>query len=388
MPDPPAHARGPSIKPPKVVEVEVSTEHRDLAFPCANCGAALKWDPGADAMTCAYCKHVVKVPRGDGVILERPLDQAGDAARGLGLEVRVTECDTCGARVTFDTTATAESCVYCGSANVLAQEANRNALRPESLVPLDVSRAEVQAAFRQWLDGLWFRPSALRKTRSFDAVGIYVPFWSFDCQARSDWHALAGYYYYVTETYTTTVNGKTVVRTRTKRKIRWEPASGRRHDRYDDLLFNASPGLPQGLVHKLGEFDTSQLVPYRPEYLAGWRAEEYQVDLEHAWKQGQDHVATTQRRRCAGDVPGDTHADLRVRNVVSDVRWKHLLLPIWSVQYRFRDKTYTVLVHGQNGRIAGDAPLSWKKILGLVFGVIAAVLVMLTILAIAGVLGG
>ena len=64
-----------------------------------------------------------------------------------------------------------------------------------------------------------------------------------------------------------------------------------------------------------------------------------------------------------------------------DVRWKHILLPIWSLSYQHASKRYTVLIHGQNGRVEGEAPLSWLKILLLVFAILAGVL---AIAAIAG----
>ncbi|MHC4990313.1 MAG: TFIIB-type zinc ribbon-containing protein [Planctomycetota bacterium] len=352
----------------------------EVGFPCDNCGARMKWNPDVDALHCEHCGHEVQVPRDEGTILEHPLADAASVARGFGLELRVAQCDTCGARVTFDESETANTCVYCGSSSVLPQEANRNAIRPESLVPLDVGRADVEKSFRRWIKGLWFRPNDLKKTRRFEAVGIYVPFWTFDCRVHSDWSADAGHYYWVTETYRTTVNGKRVTRRRRKRKIRWEPAWGARQDAYDDMLINASRGQPADLVRKLGQFDTGQLVGYRPEYLAGWRAEEYQVDLESGWGAAQQHVESTQHRRCAGDVPGDTHRNLRVRNTITDPRWKHILLPIWSLQYRFKQKTYTVLVHGQSGHVVGDAPYSWAKIALLVVPLAIIALVVLLVL--------
>jgi hypothetical protein len=162
--------------------------------------------------------------------------------------------------------------------------------------------------------------------------------------------------------YVVMVNGKPQPRTRQVRKIRWVPAWGERDDRYDDHLVAATLGMPSELVSELGAFDTSELVPYKPDYLAGWRAEEYQVDLEQGWEQGESFVVQSQRRRCSGDVPGDTQRNLRVRNRIHDVCWKHVLLPIWSLQYRFGGKLYTVLVNGQTGQVAGKAPLSWVKI--------------------------
>lgn len=343
-----------------------AAEHENVEFPCDSCGASLAWNPDQDALTCEYCGHSQEVRRKDGVILERALDEAPDAERGLGIQLRVAACDTCGARVSFDDQATANQCVYCGSPSVLAQEANRNSIRPESLVPLDVGRAEVEANFRSWIGGLWFRPNSLKKIKKVQAVGIYVPFWTFDARVFSDWSADSGTYYWVTEHYRTTVNGKRVSRTRQVRKTRWRPAWGSRTDHYNDLLVLGSVGQPGKLVRELGEFKLSGLVPYRPAYLAGWRAEEYSVDLETAWTHGQRDIAERQKQRCAGDVPGDTYRDLRVQNQVSDVRWKHILLPIWSAQYRFRGEVYTVLVHGQTGKVVGKAPYSWVKILLLV----------------------
>ena len=342
-------------------EAESRRDER-VEFPCGNCGARLKWDPDADALTCDYCGHATPVAEENRVIEEHPLEDAGAAARGWGLEVRGARCGNCGATVVFERTETSRECVFCGSAHVLAQEANRNAIRPESLVPMDVSRAQVERAFLRWIDGLWFRPNALKKTRAFDARGVYVPHWTFDCHVDSSWTAESGTYYYVTVTKTRFVNGKHETYTEQERRTRWWPSSGDRSDDYDDLLVNASRAVPEDLASRLGGFRRSGLVPYRPEYLAGWLAEEYSVDLRTGWGRARVRVVAEQQSRCARDVPGDTHRSLRVENHIRDVRWKHVLLPLWTLTYEFRGKTYPILVHGQTGRVAGRAPYSWVKI--------------------------
>lgn len=343
----------------------------------------MTWDPDADALSCGHCSHTIQVPRAEGTIVERSLEDAGAAARGLGVEARVARCKSCGAQVTFDEAATARECVFCGSPQVLEQSANRNAIRPESVIPLDVGRAAVEKEFRAWLRRLWFRPSALRMTRHLSAVGVYVPYWTFDCAVHSDWSANAGYYYWVTEPYTTIVNGRPTVQMRQVRKVRWVPAWGQRDDVYDDVLVSASRGISEKLLGELGRFDLAALVPYRPEYLAGWRAEEYAVDLESGWKRALEHVERTQAHRCASDVPGDTHQGLRVQNRVSGVRWKHVLLPAWVLTYDFAGKSYTVLIHGQTGRVIGNAPYSWIKITLLVVAVLALALLVFAVLALA-----
>jgi predicted RNA-binding Zn-ribbon protein involved in translation (DUF1610 family) len=350
-------------------------------FSCPNCGAPMTWDPDADALHCNHCQHNLPVPRADDTITERPLDDLSTAQRGFGTDQRIVQCKGCGARVSLDAAATSGACVFCGSSSVLAQEANRNALRPESLIPLDVGRETVQKNFRAWTSGLWFRPDVLKRVDRVQAVGVYVPYWTFDAQVHSQWSADSGTYYWETQMVPVMVNGRLSMRAQQVRKVHWEPAWGERDDGYDDLLIHASGGVPRELAEKLGPYDTKALVPYRPEYLAGWRAEEYQLDLEEGWKRAQVKIVALQQSRCSADVPGDTQRDLRVRNTIRDVRWKHILLPLWTLNYTCNGKGYTVLIHGQTGRVQGEAPYSWVKILLFVLAIVVFGLLGLTVLA-------
>jgi DNA-directed RNA polymerase subunit RPC12/RpoP len=378
-----AHEPPSEPLPEGVPEKGIAPEDASLDFRCENCAAVMAWDPEADALACEFCGHRREVEAGADVIREYGLDEAGAAAHGLGLEMRAARCEVCGAKVAFDDAAVSKACVFCGSPRVLVEEARRNAIRPESLVPLDVGRDGVEKAFRKWLKGLWFRPNALKRLKTFQAIGVYVPYWTYDCHVRSVWTAQAGYHYWVNESYTTRVNGKTVRRTRRVRKTRWVPAAGERDDDFDDIPVLGSKGIDEGLADKLGEFDRTALVPYRPEYLAGWAAEEYQVPLADGWERGQEKAAATQRGRCARDVPGDTQRFLHVRNSFSRVRWKHVLLPMWGLSFDWKGERYPVLIHGQTGQVVGKAPWSTAKI-------VLAVLcfVVLPLVLVVGLMGG
>ena len=138
-----------------------------------------------------------------------------------------------------------------------------------------------------------------------------------------------------------------------------------RHDRqdaHDDVLVVASQGLPRKIAQRFSTFDTSRLMPYDPRYLAGWRAEEYAVELGEAWTEAQQTIEQEQYARCGRDVPGDTHRGLQVQNQYSAETFKHVLLPLWIASYRYGDKPYRFLVNGQTGEVQGEAPISWVKV--------------------------
>jgi hypothetical protein len=336
-------------------------------FTCRACGGHLEFDAGRGALVCAFCgeTQTIDAPP-ERTVVEHDLEHglARDAARGYGVALRSLSCGQCGAVVSYGGSTTAQRCDFCGSPQVMEHVENRNPLRPESVLPFAVDAAAAKANFAAWLGALWFRPSNLKQLAHVrEMAGMYVPYWAFDAAVHSDWSALAGYYYYVNETYTTQdEKGRSVRRQRSVRKVRWRPASGSRDDVYDDVLVCASKGLPRDLTAKLEPFDTARLVPYEPSYLAGWKAEEYSIDLNAGWQRALARIEESQRQRCSEDVPGDTQAALRVSHRFGQERFKHLLLPIWIATYRYKDEPFQFLVNGQTGEVTGRAPLSVIKV--------------------------
>jgi hypothetical protein len=153
-------------------------------------------------------------------------------------------------------------------------------------------------------------------------------------------------------------------------RTRWEWAQGARSDFFDDLLVFAGRALPEHLVGKLSTFDTKQLVPYQPQFLSGWRAEQYAVDLPAAFDVARQKIARVQESRCGSDVGGDTHRGLAVENAIDNPTFKHVLLPVWIAAYRYNGKVYRFLVNGQTGEVVGVAPWSVAKIAAMVLVVL------------------
>ena len=53
--------------------------------------------------------------------------------------------------------------------------------------------------------------------------------------------------------------------------------------------------------------------------------------------------------------------------------YKHLLLPLWLLAYRYSETTYQVMVNAQTGEVQGERPWSWIKItLTTVAGLVVA----------------
>jgi hypothetical protein len=115
------------------------------------------------------------------------------------------------------------------------------------------------------------------------------------------------------------------------------------------------------------------LVPYRPEFLLGFMAERYSVSVT----EGFGIASGTMRSALTQDVRNSIMAD-EVRNIQLDVhyrnvRFKHLLAPIWLSSFPYGKKVYRFVINGQTGTVKGDYPKSpWKVALVVLLGLAVA----------------
>ena len=222
-----------------------------------------------------------------------------------------------------------------------------------------------------WLGRLWFAPSELpeyaRKGRKMQ--GIYVPYWTFDADTKSSYRGERGQIYY--ETRTVMRDGKSVQK-RVPR-VRWYPASGRVKRFFDDVLVLASRSLPKRFTDALEPWDLAELVPYSPEYIAGFRAEGYTVDLDDGFVEARAQMDRVISRDVRFDIGGDRQRVHHIDTTVSDITFKHILLPVWLAAYKYRGKTYRFVVNARTGRVQGERPYStWKIVPAVVLGLCVA----------------
>ena len=208
--------------------------------------------------------------------------------------------------------------------------------------------------------------------------GVYVPYWTFDAKTRSAYNGRRGTVYYETQSVMVQDGqGRAHTEMRQVARVSWASASGRVQRLFDDVLVLASHSLPQSHTEALLPWDMTQLEPYQPEYLAGFRAETYTLSLDDGMDEARAYMDRMIDRDVRFDIGGDRQEVQQVETDVSDVTFKHVLLPVWSAAYRFRGTSYRFVVNGQSGKVEGERPWSWLKIavffvaLALLFGTAA-----------------
>ncbi len=272
------------------------------------------------------------------------------------------QCSGCGASMSYSAKDQALACPFCGSVQ-LEEQKDAKVLAPEFVIPMTVSQHDAIAAMRKWLgQGMW-RPGDLSENAMLVTTRpVYVPYWVFEAETHTYWTADTN-------------------RTPAFARGDWCPMAGEHRGQHKGLLVGASGALTPAETASICPYDLSQGKPPAEVDLQFASVEEFGLQRKYARPLARAGIEERERKHCdALYVPG------RSRNVNVNVKIEGMssvpvLLPVWIMAYRYKNKVYRMLVNGQSGRVTGSAPTSVLKILAAIGGGLLVVILLTLILA-------
>lgn len=288
------------------------------------------------------------------------------------------QCGNCGAELVVDGTQRTATCPYCASPSVIERPASHERPAPTFSLGFALDGERARAAVRRWQTSRGFFADSGIASAEIDAIrGIYVPAYLYSAFARSSYSAEIGENYQETQTYTTMVNGKMQVRTRTVTKTEWRSLAGAHAAYVLDVIVTASRALGNPELERLEPFDLRALRRYTPALLSGWIAEEPTLGPAECL-----HLARGEANGRIGQMlnafmPGDSHRGLTYSFQLEHETADLVHVPVWvlAVRHHPEKPPLRVLVNGQTGLVFGVAPRSWWKI---------ALVALVVVLALAG----
>lgn len=275
------------------------------------------------------------------------------------------QCAGCGASMSYDASAGSLRCPFCASVELVPQK-DAKILSPRRVVPFTVGREEAVAAMRGWLGRGFFRPGNLAAQAAVVQMQpVYVPYWIFEARTHTHWTA---------DTNQTPPGAR----------ANWYPLAGEHRGNYAGLLIGASGALTPRETADLCPFDLAAGVPPEQVDLNNITVEQFSVPRKYARPLAQGGLEHLEGEACtAAYVPGrarNVHANVLIDGMSSEP----VLLPVWIMAYRYKDRTYRFLVNGQSGRATGSAPVSWLKVLMIPAFILAAILLVVLLFGVFG----
>jgi len=361
-PPPPVDTPNPwsgTVIATKIRQAEAGNRRDNREFPCPNCGADLRFDPGAEAMKCTHCEAEVEVPHVDDEAAQIENDLWAQVADGDTLETVETpslNCTTCGASVEFDADEHSRLCPFCDSAIVADVTMQRNIV-PQGLLPFKVQEKQAHELMYAWLKARWFAPGGITENSDTEHFnGVYVPTWTYDAFTDTNYTGKRGVY---------RGSGK-------NRRIHWTRVSGKVRGGFDDVLVSGSQSVSVEFKDALAPWPLRDLETYQTEFLAGFRAENHTTGLEEGYFESQVFMRAKIRDWIKVDIGGKKQIITSADSRFSEETFKHILLPVWITHYTLEEQRYRMSVNGQTGKVYGERPFSKKKLaVGALIGFLA-----------------
>ncbi|TWT57412.1 DNA-directed RNA polymerase subunit P [Thalassoglobus neptunius] len=345
-------------------------------FPCEQCGADLKFHIGEQSLKCPFCgaKRELSFSENAEIREQNFEEMVAELKRRKSEqehedpEHQEVRCESCGTDVIFDGTLTSIDCPYCGSP-LQREKIHTGGFRVnvDAVMPFQIDPRQAQGKIAAWVQSLWFAPNDFKKIGAKGKCnGVYLPFWTFDTLTFTVYHGERG------EDYTTTVG--TGDKKRTVTRTRWYTATGKFQRFFDDVLINATGKFSKTDLEELGPWPLDSLLPFTQEVIAGHFARTYDVELEDALPIAKQIIDAAIRSECRGRIGGDRQRVHSVKTRYDAVTYKHCLLPIYMLAYRYKGKSFRVFVNGASGTVRGERPFSWVKISAAVLSALAVVI--------------
>lgn len=349
----------PEEKPGEQVD-----DGRARVFPCEGCGADLEFHIGQQELKCPFCGYEKQLEFSeDAAVVEQNfhamlarMRELHDRDRHDEAGQREIRCDSCGGTVQFQGSLTSTECPFCASPIQLEDVHDAEHRIPvDGVLPFLIEKDVASSNLKAWVRSRWFAPNDfLQRGVRGKFNGVYTPFWTFDSMTFTRYSGERGEHYY--ETIRDGDEEKQV------RRTRWWPASGSFDRFFDDVLILASEGLPRRLMDQLQPWPLQKCVSFSQQLLAGFYARTYELDLEPGFSQARDQMETALHHEVRRRIGGDEQRVHSCKTQYSAVTFKHLLLPVWLMAYRYNGKAYQVMVNAATGEVQGERPWSWVKI--------------------------
>ncbi len=342
-----------------------------INFTCPSCGAPQRFSPLTGTLICEFCNTQISIDIDTHTIKEYDFKEAlVKLNKKENQEIlKEVHCKKCGASFTLTPYSFSSNCSFCSTPAIIDFIQD---ISPQSLVPFRIGQTEALVLFKKWIGSRWFAPTAFKKylDDKQKLVGYYLPYWTYDSNTVTPYSGLRGVVYYVTVTRTVTRNGRSQRIRAQEARIRWTPTSGTVYVNFDDVTVGASKTISRAILNSLEPWNTSALVSFNEKYIAGFEAEEYTVGLDNGFEYAKAKMSSNIKRSIRQDIGGDKQQITNMNPQYNNIRYKNILLPLWTASFKWKNKTYNYAINAQSGKVAGERPYSIVKIVFAVTAVL------------------
>jgi DNA-directed RNA polymerase subunit M/transcription elongation factor TFIIS len=333
---------------PEVREAGGAVEVKIQNVRCPRCGSPNLTDDDAQGVVyCTSCGYQEEKNRQSGKLNSLAVALIKRRSQPVVWMVgeRWLKCRSCGSTRTIPAEQLAETCPFCGSKNVIEQDALNTFQQPEGIIPFALSEKQAMTRVEEHLNSFgekfkgFFNSNRVKRSQ---IEGVFLPFWIFDAVLdiqrstidtrgtdQREYGRFGG-------NFASSINP---YRTETIPEMA------------NNVLICAVSSPPRYLTTKLGKYRLERAVDYEPKLLAQHAAEIYSLDFDKAALDAHEVISDEMHRKYRV-MNGSSEVSVTIMPMIKHMMFHLLLLPVYSVTlFEVDGEVRPVLVNGQTGEV-------------------------------------
>lgn len=318
---------------------------------CPKCDAVLKFNPHGSNWKCEYCRSEFNLEQLNSFESKKTYEEkiARVDTNEDGLDVYT--CKNCGASIVVDPNVSTTFCVYCRNTAILKDKLHGD-FNPQFVIPFKHTKEDAIEAFKKLGKGRILMPKVFNIKKNIKEItGIYIPFWLFDFETSGEIEAdckritrwVSGNYRYTkTDSYIVTRGGNM---------------------NFANIPVDGSKRFPNDVMNSIEPFDYKDLKKFNYSYLSGFLSEKYDMTSEEVSNEAQNRAKNTFIEEMKKDIKGYYTTIIPINNSINlnNTKQVYVLLPVWMLNVKYKDKIHTIAMNGQTGKMVGNIPIDYKK---------------------------
>ncbi len=342
-----------------------------IEYKCPCCDAGLHFSGQAQQLTCEYCGNTFEIEAvrafNEGAAqAEETFAWEEPETQGFSQQeqehIHSFSCPSCGGEIMGDENTAATFCPYCGNPAILPSRLT-GAVKPDAVLPFRKTREDAQAAFAQLCKGKPLLPKEFRQSSQVEKLtGMYVPFWLYDCKGD-----FSGRYKAI-RVRTWSDSDYDYTKTSHYLLVRQAEAG------FVGIPMDGSSKMDDVSMESIEPYDYSSLTEFDMAYLSGFFADKHDVSSDAGARRIRQRVDRAFEEQLQSTMLPYTTAVPTSRQLqLSNSRARYVLLPVWLLNIRYKDKLYPFAMNGQTGKMTGVLPVCPKRMAAWFAGVFAGV---------------
>lgn len=331
---------------------------------CSGCGGMLIYDAKSQNLVCKSCSSQTEINK----IPNFSKNDYSETIVASSRKKTTCNCSNCGASLEVEEREITKKCPYCES-NFVVENQDINGLIPDLIIPFQFNKESAIQKYKSGVKKKHFLPNKFKKSPNLDNIsGTYLPSFSFDTVTDSIYNGR------LTESHTRRRPDGRTETYYTSRNI-----SGTRHYNFTNFIVEASSQTDQATMETIKPFniDETSTYKYDADFLRGYSVESYDNDLHSCKILSENLIKERIKRMILASYSYDRVDYFNLTTTFSDYKYAYILVPVYFINFKYKQKDYTAVLNGQTGTLGGKLPKSgWK----IAFTIIIPILIIASII--------